>query len=101
MANHQVDRTIHPLTFLFRGVFAFALLGASLIITTAPAAAASVGATTTCSNGVDNAGGKGLICDITVGTRSPRAAELPGSRSTSVTVPQVRRRRRARPRPRS
>ena len=66
MANHQVDRTIHPLTFLFRGVFAFALLGASLIITTAPAAAASVGATTTCSNGVDNAGGKGLICDITV-----------------------------------
>lgn len=70
MTNHQVHRADFTprdtLTVVFRGVFAFALLAASLIVTTAPAAAATVGATTTCSNGVDNAGGKGLICDITV-----------------------------------
>jgi len=70
VTNHQVHRTVftprHTLTVVVRGVFALALLAASLIITTLPAAAATVGATTTCSNGVDNAGGKGLICDITV-----------------------------------
>lgn len=43
-------------TVLFAGSFA----GAS------PAAAATIAPTTTCSNGVDNTGGLGLICEITV-----------------------------------
>ena len=55
-----------PLTFLFSGLFAFALLAAGSLITTSPASAATIAATTTCSNGVDNTGGLGLICEVTV-----------------------------------
>jgi hypothetical protein len=56
-----------PLTFVFSGLFAIALLAAASLITTAPASAATViAATTTCSNGVDNTGGLGLICEVTI-----------------------------------
>ena len=55
-----------PLTFLFSGLFAFALLAAGSLITTSPASAATIAATTTCSNGVDNTAGLGLICEVTV-----------------------------------
>ena len=55
-----------PLTLLV-GLFATALLMAASFITTAPASAATViAATTTCSNGVDNTGGLGLICEVTI-----------------------------------
>ncbi|MGA3029653.1 MAG: hypothetical protein ABSE58_02795 [Candidatus Limnocylindrales bacterium] len=54
------------LTFLLRGVFAFALLAPAAMITTTPVAAATIAATTSCSNGVDNTGGLGLICQVTV-----------------------------------
>jgi len=71
MAIHQVDRTIisprRPLTVLFRGVFAFALLAASLIVTAAPALAAhTIAPTTTCNNGVGGGGGQGVICEVTI-----------------------------------
>ena len=49
-----------------RGVFAFALLAASTLTTIAPVAAATVSTTTTCSNGVDDTPGLGLICQVTV-----------------------------------
>jgi hypothetical protein len=59
-----------PLTFLLRGIFALSLLAPAAMLTTAPVAAsvkpATIAATTACSNGVDNTGGLGLICRITV-----------------------------------
>jgi hypothetical protein len=60
-----------PLTFVLRGVFALSLLAPAAMLTTAPVAAsvrpaATIAATTACSNGVDNTGGLGLICQITV-----------------------------------
>jgi len=42
------------------------LLVASLLLTATPVLAATVASTTTCSNGVDNTGGLGLICQVTV-----------------------------------
>lgn len=58
---------MRPFTFLFRGLVAFALLAPVSIITTLPVSAATtIAATTTCSNGVDNTGGLGLICQVTV-----------------------------------
>lgn len=42
----------------------FVLLGSTPLAS--PAAAATLAATTTCSNGVDNTGGLGLICNVTV-----------------------------------
>lgn len=55
-----------PLTLLFGSMLAFALLAAGSVITLAPASAATIAPTTTCSNGVDNTGGLGLICEVTV-----------------------------------
>ena len=55
-----------PLTFLFRGLVAFALLAPVALFTTSPVVAATIAATTTCSNGVANTGGLGLICQVTV-----------------------------------
>ncbi|MFI5259651.1 MAG: hypothetical protein ACHQ01_08600 [Candidatus Limnocylindrales bacterium] len=55
-----------PLKFLSRGLFVFALLVPAAILTSAPVAAATIAPTTTCSNGVDNTGGLGLICQVTV-----------------------------------
>jgi hypothetical protein len=51
-----------PLTFLFAGLFTFALLAAA-VITTSPAAAATIAATTTCNNGLGNGG---AVCEVTV-----------------------------------
>jgi hypothetical protein len=56
-----------PFTLLLSGLFAFALIVCASLITATPASAATVIApTTTCSNGVDNTGGLGLICEVTV-----------------------------------
>jgi hypothetical protein len=53
--------------FLFRGLVALVLLVPVSLVTTLPASAATtIAATTTCSNGVDNTGGLGLICQVTV-----------------------------------
>src|SRR5271157_850780 len=57
---------MRKLTFPFRGLVAFALLAPASMIAIAPVSAATAGATTTCSNGVDNTGGLGLICQVTV-----------------------------------
>jgi len=55
-----------PLPLLLPGLLAFALLTAASIITAPPASAATIAATTTCSNGVDNTPGLGLICQVTI-----------------------------------
>ena len=55
-----------PLSLLLPGLLAFALLTAASIITAPPASAATIAATTTCSNGVDNTPGLGLICEVTI-----------------------------------
>jgi hypothetical protein len=56
-----------PRSLLAPAFLAFALLGTALVAAPAPAAAATkIAATTTCSNGVDNTGGLGLICAVTV-----------------------------------
>lgn len=56
-----------PLSFLVSGVFAFGLLTAASLGTSGPVSAATkVAATTTCSNGVDNTGGLGLICQVSI-----------------------------------
>ena len=52
--------------FLFRGLIAFALLAPVSMIATAPVSAGTAAATTTCSNGVDNTPGLGLICQVTI-----------------------------------
>ena len=57
---------MRPFIFLFRGLVAFALLAPVSIIATLPVSAATAAATTTCSNGVDNTGGLGLICEVTI-----------------------------------
>jgi EAL domain-containing protein len=46
-------------------VFCLAVLATSPFAVT-PVGAATLAATTTCSNGVDNAGGQGLICEVTI-----------------------------------
>ena len=57
-----------PLAFLFRGLFAFALLAPATLITTAPppVAAAPLSAVGACVTGVGNAGGEGIICQVTI-----------------------------------
>jgi hypothetical protein len=54
------------LKYVFRGLFALALLAPATMISTAPVAAATIATTTVCSNGVDDTGGLGLICNVTV-----------------------------------
>ncbi len=54
------------LSLLFSGIFAFTVLTAGSLAAVAPVSAATIAATTTCSNGVDNTGGLGLICEVTV-----------------------------------
>jgi hypothetical protein len=48
------------------GLFGFSVLTAGSLAAGPPVAAATIAATTTCSNGVDNAGGLGLICEVTI-----------------------------------
>lgn len=55
-----------PLSVLFSGVFVFTVLTAGSLASVSPVSAATIAATTTCSNGVDNTGGLGLICEVTV-----------------------------------
>src|ERR1044072_4330494 len=55
----------HQLSALAAGLFGLALLGTSQSAV-APVDAATLAATTTCSNGVNNAGGEGLICEATI-----------------------------------
>lgn len=55
-----------PLALFFGALFAFALVVSSSFLTVSPASAASIASTTTCSNGRDNVGGKGLICRVTI-----------------------------------
>lgn len=55
-----------PLSLLFAGVSAFGLLAATGFSTASPVAAATVAPTTTCSNSIDNTGGLGLICQVTI-----------------------------------
>ncbi|MFP5341976.1 MAG: hypothetical protein ACLGIJ_03475 [Candidatus Limnocylindria bacterium] len=57
-----------PLRLIVSALGALAILGGSWLApgTPAPASAATLAATTTCSNGVDNTGGLGLICEVTI-----------------------------------
>ncbi|MEP6681328.1 MAG: hypothetical protein ABJB65_07610 [Chloroflexota bacterium] len=56
-----------PLSFLFFGLVAFALVASASLIAVAPASAAiAIAPTTTCANSLDNTGGLGLICEVTV-----------------------------------
>jgi hypothetical protein len=52
--------------FLGTSLRAAAVLVTSLLLGAAPAGAATVAQTTTCSNGVANTGGLGLICRVTI-----------------------------------
>ena len=57
------------ISFLITGLFAFALLGTASLATASSASAATLATTTTCSNGRDNTGGLGLICQVTIVNR--------------------------------
>jgi hypothetical protein len=71
-----------PITFLVSAMFAIGLLTVTSIgTTTSVSAATQVAATTTCSNGVDNTGGKGLICQVTIINTITRTG---GSSKTTV-----------------
>jgi hypothetical protein len=71
-----------PLSFLVSGLFAFGLLTATSLGTSGTASAATkVAATTTCSNGVDNSGGLGLICQVSIINTITKAG---GSSRTTV-----------------
>jgi hypothetical protein len=54
------------IAFLVSGLFALGLLTAGLVTSPPASAATKVASTTTCSNGVDNTGGLGLICQVTI-----------------------------------
>jgi hypothetical protein len=51
---------------LARGLVALALLAPAAFIGTSPVAAASLTATGACATGIGNAGGQGIICQITI-----------------------------------
>jgi hypothetical protein len=53
-------------TFLLRGLAVVALLVPASVVTAAPVAAAPLAATGACATGIGNAGGQGIICDITI-----------------------------------
>ncbi|MEX1173117.1 MAG: hypothetical protein WEG56_10960 [Chloroflexota bacterium] len=57
---------LRPLSILISAIFAFAIVTAGVITPIQTASAATLAATTTCSNGVDNTGGLGLICEVTI-----------------------------------
>ena len=54
------------LGFLIAAVFAVSLLSVGWLAAAPPTDAATVASTTTCSNGVANTGGLGLICQVTI-----------------------------------
>ena len=74
---------------------AAALLLGSLSIAGSVSAATKVAPTTTCANGMDNSGGLGLICQVTIVNTSPPRVQHRGPRSASVTARPVTRRPRA------
>ena len=53
-------------TFLIRGLAVLALLVPVSVMTAAPVAAAPLAATGACATGVGNAGGQGIICEVTI-----------------------------------
>ena len=55
-----------PIELIVAGSFTLAILLAGSFAAAAPAAAGVVAPTTTCSNGVDNTPGLGLICEVTI-----------------------------------
>ena len=55
-----------PLSLLRPGLIAVALVVGGLFATSSVATGATIAPTTRCSNGVDNTGGLGLICQVTV-----------------------------------
>lgn len=58
-----------PITILAAGLLTLALLAAGSFASVSLVAAATLASTTTCANSVDNTGGKGLICQVTVTNR--------------------------------
>ena len=48
------------------GLFSFTLIGVTHLAAPTPVAAATIAATTACSNGVDTTPGLGLICEVTI-----------------------------------
>jgi hypothetical protein len=69
------------LTLLLTRLFGFALLAAASFVAISPASAATIAPTTTCSNGVDNTPGLGLICETTIVNTI-----TPSGKSASVTI---------------
>ncbi|HEY0443268.1 MAG TPA: hypothetical protein VGC90_03510 [Candidatus Limnocylindrales bacterium] len=57
------------LSLVQAAVMAFALVAAASIVSAPAASAATLARTTVCSNGVDNTGGLGLICEVTIVNR--------------------------------
>jgi hypothetical protein len=55
-----------PLSLLLRGLAAFALLAPVSVITTMPVSAAPLSAAGACNTGIGNAGGQGIICEVTI-----------------------------------
>lgn len=56
-----------PLPFLLSGLFALAVVASASLVNVAPASAAiAIAPTTTCANSLDNTGGLGLICEVTI-----------------------------------
>ena len=53
-------------TLLLPGLFALALLAPATLLTTSPVAAAPLAPVGACSTGVGNAGGQGIICNVTI-----------------------------------
>jgi hypothetical protein len=56
----------HLFRIIVSTVFAVSVLTAGPVPSVTPVSAATLAATTTCSNGVDNTGGLGLICEVTI-----------------------------------
>ena len=54
------------LSLTFSGIFAISVLAAGLLFVTSPVSAATLARTTACSNDVDNSGGLGLICEVSI-----------------------------------
>ncbi|MEO5940656.1 MAG: hypothetical protein ABIZ72_06735 [Candidatus Limnocylindrales bacterium] len=55
-----------PLILVASGLFAVSLLLSGTLGSSGRASAATIASTTTCSNGVNNTGGLGLICQVTI-----------------------------------
>ena len=53
-------------SLIFSGMFTISVLAAGLVMVTSPVSAATLATTTACSNSVDNSGGLGLICEVSI-----------------------------------